>query len=123
MDPEKRIPALYPVHPVHPVKIPLLLLGCTGSESRSFAEIFPAEGCEQGKKKKRHLSAEDAARPAATKTGMGHRLTQIDTDMGKSSRKCAIPRDCSADERCETRRIRSCISNSGGLGHPSARHP
>jgi hypothetical protein len=38
----------------------------------------------------------DTARPAAPETGMGHRLTQIDTDMGKSSRKCAILTDCIA---------------------------
>jgi hypothetical protein len=42
------------------------------------------------------LTAKNAARPAATETGMGHRLTQIDTEMRKSSRKWAILTDWSA---------------------------
>jgi hypothetical protein len=42
------------------------------------------------------MAEDNTARPATTETGMGHRLTQIDTDRGKSSRRCAILRDCSA---------------------------
>jgi hypothetical protein len=55
---------------------------------------FPARGSRNQKRPKGMSRAEDTTRPAATETGMGHRLTQIDTDMGKSSRKCVILTDC-----------------------------
>jgi hypothetical protein len=55
------------------------------------------------------FAAKSTERRAATGIEKSHRLTQTDTDMGKSSRKCVILPDCSAEQKLKWRDLKAEI--------------